>query len=137
MVIDFSTFYDFPSQFDKLFEEFARPFSISQKRMAYPPLNISQDDGAIYVAAEIPGIPMDAIELTLSDKSLVIKGERKPAQGKYYRQERPTGAFQRIINLSVPVNRDKVKATLTDGMLDIVLPKADEVKPQTIAIEPS
>ena len=55
------------------------------RRFAYPPLNLSNDDEAIYVRAELPGVNIEDIELTLSDKTLVLKGERSAPQGKYYR----------------------------------------------------
>lgn len=135
MVIDFSTFYDFPRQFDRILEEFARPYMLSERRLAYPPLNVSEDDQNLYVSAEIPGVTMGDIELTLTDKSLVIKGERKGEQGKYFRQERPVGAFQRIITLGIPVDRDKIKARLADGILEVTLPKAEEVRPKKISID--
>lgn len=135
MVIDFSNFYEYPRRMDKFFEEFWRPSYISQRRMAYPPLNISEDEHAIHVRAEIPGMDMADLELTLTNKSLILKGERKVEKGKYFRQERPTGAFQRILTLNIPVARDGVKATLTDGLLDVVLPKAEEMKPKKISIE--
>jgi HSP20 family protein len=137
MVIDFSTFYDVPRQFDRVMEEFMRPYPLSQRRMAYPPLNISEDEERIYVSAEIPGVSMDDLELTITDKSLVIRGERKGEQGKFFRQERPMGAFQRVVTLGIPVDREGVKATLADGILEIVLPKADEVKPKQISIDVS
>ncbi len=134
MVIDFSSYYSFPTQIDKLFEEFARPFFSSQRGLAYPPLQVSEDEHAIYVRAEIPGVAMEDLDLTLTNKSLVLKGERKVEQGRYYRQERPTGAFQRIIQLGTMVSRDEIKATLADGVLSVTLPKAEEYKPRKISI---
>lgn len=136
MVIDFS-FSPFPRQIDRLFEELTRPFFISQKRVSYPPLNISEDEDTIFVRAEIPGVALEDIELTLSNKSLTIKGERKSEQGTYFRQERPTGAFQRIVNVNVPVDRENVRATLANGVLEVVLPKSGEVKPKKISIAAS
>lgn len=133
MVIDYGSFYDVP-RWDKLFEDFFGPTNLSQRRMAYPPLNISETDELVHLLALIPGVNMEDIELTLTDKNLVIKGERKAPEGKYFRQERPAGAFQRVITLNVPVERDQVRATLKDGILDIVLPKADSVKPKKIDI---
>ena len=75
------------------------------------------------------------LELTLTDSSLVIKGERKSVQGKYYRQERPTGFFQRVVNIQAAIARDKVSATMRDGVLEVVVPKSDESKPKKITIE--
>lgn len=134
MVIDFNTLYNFPSRFDRVFEEFLRSPMGADRRMAYPPLNLSNDEDAIYVRAEVPGVPIEDIELTLTDKTLVLKGERKGPEGKLFRQERPTGVFHRVVNIGVPVDRDKVTATMTDGVLTVTLPKSEETKPRSISI---
>jgi HSP20 family protein len=135
MVIDFSTFYDFPRQLDRMLDEMWKPSMISQRRQSYPPVNIHEDETNIYVYSEIPGMNIDDIDLTLSDGSLQIKGKREVAKGNFYRQERPTGLFQRVINLNVPVDVDNVKARMKDGVLDVVLPKSEEAKPKKISIE--
>jgi HSP20 family protein len=75
------------------------------------------------------------VELTLNEKSLVIRGTKKNEIGNYYRQERPTGSFQRIINLNVAVQADGIKASMKDGLLRVVLPKAKESRPMTISID--
>ncbi len=135
MVLDFNTLYDFPKNIDKFFDDFLSPLTISQRRYAYPPVNISENEESIYVRSILPGMNIEDIELTLSEGSLTIKGERKIEEGKYFRQERPTGAFQRLINLNVKIDRDNVKATMKNGLLEIVLPKAEESKPKQINIE--
>ncbi len=135
MVIDLSPFYGAPSPFDRLLESLWTPLSISQRGMSYPPLNISEDDDAIFVQCEIPGMDIGELELTLTDSSLVIKGERTSVKGKYYRQERPTGAFQRVVNIQASIDRDKVAATMKDGVLEVVMSKSEEHKPKKISIE--
>ena len=135
MVIDFSTYYDMPRNLDSFFEELWRPTSLSQRRVAYPPVNISETEGEIIVTSEIPGMDTGDVELTLNEKSLVIRGAKKNEVGNYYRQERPTGSFQRIINLNVAVQADGIKASMKDGLLRVVLPKATESRPMTISID--
>ena len=135
MVIDLSPFYGSSTPMDRLFESLWPFMAISQRSMAYPPLNIGEDDENIYVSCEIPGMDIADLDLTLTDSSLVIKGERKAVKGKYYRQERPTGFFQRVVNIQAAVARDRVSATMRDGVLDVVLPKSDESKPKKISIE--
>lgn len=135
MVLDFTSLYDFPRNIEKMFDEFWHPVNLSQRRLAYPPLNISEDDSNIYIRAELPGMNIEDIDVTLSDESLIIKGERRMEEGRYFRQERPTGAFQRIINLNVKIERDKVGARMKDGLLEITLPKSEEVKPKQISIQ--
>jgi len=135
MVIDFSSYYDLPRNMDSFFEELWRPSTLSQRRIAYPPVNISESDEDIVVMSEIPGMDTEDIELTLNEKSLTIKGAKKGEVGSYYRQERPTGNFQRIINLNIPVRADGVKASMKDGVLRVVLPKTTESRPLTISID--
>jgi HSP20 family protein len=135
MVIDFSTYYDLPAQIDRIFEEMRKPLYFTQRRVSYPPVNISEDASNIYVSAEIPGVEIGDVDLTLTDGSLVIKGERTSEAGKYFRQERATGNFQRIITLNVPVNPDKVSANMKNGVLNIVLAKAEEAQPKKIDIK--
>ncbi len=135
MVIDFSTYYDLPRNMDSFFEELWKPSSLSQRRVAYPPVNISESETEIIVTSEIPGMDTGDIELTLNEKSLIIRGTKKNEVGNYYRQERPTGSFQRIINLNVPVQADVIKASMKDGLLRVVLPKARESRPLTISID--
>ena len=135
MVIDFNTLYNFPSRLDRVFEDFLRSPMGDDRRMAYPPLNLSNDDEHIYVRAEVPGVSMGDVELTLTDKTLVMKGERNVPEGKYFRQERQRGVFHRVINIAVPVDRDKVTASMKDGVLTVVLPKSEEIKPRTISID--
>lgn len=135
MVIDMSPFYGGMDNFDRVFNELWGPLNISQRRVAYPPLNISEDADALYVRCEIPGVSVDDIDLTFTDSTLVIKGERKIEKGKYFRQERPTGNFQRVVNINAPVDVDKVKAVAKNGLLEIRLPKSEDTKPRKISID--
>lgn len=135
MVIDFNTLYNFPSRLDRVFEEILKSPMGADRRLAYPPLNLSNDEEAIYVRAELPGVDIGDVELTLTDKTLVLKGERTAPEGKLFRQERPSGVFHRVINIGVPVDRERVTATMVNGVLTVTLPKSEEVKPRTISID--
>ena len=134
MVLDFNTLHTYPGQMDRFIEEFFRPAFDDSRRLGYPPVNLSEDEENIYVRSEIPGVEMADIELTLTDKNLVLKGERAAVEGKFFRQERPSGVFQRIVSLNVPVDRDKASAVMRDGVLIVTLPKAEESKPRKISI---
>lgn len=134
MVIDFNSLYDMPKEMDRIFEMF-RNSNVMQRRYVYPLVNVAEMDDCYVVDACVPGVPPEEVELTLTARSLVIKGERKSPEGRYFRQERMAGAFQRVITLNVPVDRDKVAARAANGILRITLPKAEEVKPRRIHIE--
>lgn len=135
MVIDFSTYYDFPRGMDNLFDEMWRTSSLRERRISYPPVNISEAKDALIVSAELPGLDTEDVELTLNEKTLIIRGVKKNETGTYYRQERPTGSFQRIVNLNISVQADAVNASMKNGVLRVVLPKAQENRPFNIAIE--
>ncbi len=135
MVMDISAFYDFPHLLDRLMGDNTQQYAAGGRRFAFPPLYIGEDDAAIIVRALIPGAELDDVELSLTDKTLVLKGELNPVQGRYYRQERPTGPFQRVVRINVPIHADAVRATMRDGVLEVVLPKASRVEPQTIHIQ--
>ncbi len=135
MVIDFNPFFILPSNIERMLSQTLAEGTRGASRTGYPPLNISSDDSNIYVRCELPGLEINEVEITLADASLSIKGERNPVQGKYYRQERPVGPFQRVVNINTPVDRDAVKATLKDGLLIVTLPKSTESKPYAITIE--
>jgi Molecular chaperone (small heat shock protein) len=134
MVIDFNSLYDMPKEMDRIFEVF-RNSNVMQRRYVYPLVNVAETDDSYVVDACVSGVSPDEVELTLTARSLVIKGERKSPEGRYFRQERMAGAFQRVITLNVPVDRDKVKAKAANGILRITLPKAEEIKPRRISIE--
>lgn len=133
MVIDFSTLYGNPKGIEQLFEDMFR-FGSSYRRLPYPQVNIFEDDDSYRVDISIPGVPAKEVELTLTARNLIIRGERHTPEGRYFRQERMAGAFQRVLSLNVPVDRDKVTATSDNGILRVVLPKADAVRPRKIQI---
>ncbi|MCC8193240.1 MAG: Hsp20/alpha crystallin family protein [Deltaproteobacteria bacterium] len=134
MVIDFNNLYEMPKEMDRILEMFRNSSSV-QRRNSYPMVNVAENGTGYYVDACIPGVAIEDVDLTLTARSLVIKVERKSPEGRYFRQERLAGTFQRIITLNVPVERDKVTAKSVNGILRITLPKAEDIKPRRISIE--
>ncbi len=135
MVIDFNTVYDLPKDMDRLFAGILGSSGMAQRRITYPLINVSENDESYMVDICLPGVPAEELEITLAARSLIIKGERKAPEGRYFRQERAAGSFQRIISLNVPVARDGVTAKSENGIVRVTLPKTEEVKPRRIAIE--
>src|SRR5262245_14472280 len=101
------------------------------------PLNVWQDDNAVYVEGDLPGVDRATLEVTVTDGDrLTIKATRPapaPAENVIWlRQERPTGNFARAVALPLPVDAEKVEATYTNGVLKVTLPKIAAVKPRTV-----
>jgi HSP20 family protein len=104
-----------------------------------PSMNVQEDKDNFSIGLELPGLSKDDVKLTLSDGTLTIEGERKQEEEKegvnYHRVERRYGKFLRSFKLPVHVKEDKVEATFKDGILKILVPKAEEVKPKQIEVK--
>ena len=103
-----------------------------------PALDVEEDEDAFTLHIELPGVEPDDVEVSLEESVLTISGERRfyddrEADG-FRRVERHFGRFHRAVRLPDRVDGDKVQADYHDGMLRIVVPKAEEAKPRRIAI---
>lgn len=129
-----------PSLFEDIFPMtrwFDDTWSFGSTR--YPPVNVWHSDDEIVVDAELPGVNPAQIEVKLEDDELSLSGERAdetPKQGEtFHRRERPYGKFMRKLTLPYRGQADKVTATYRNGILRIVVPRAEADKPRKIAIE--
>ena len=103
-------------------------------------VDISEDEDAFYIEAEIPGLKKEDISLGVEEDVLTIKGERKKEteeQGKnYHRVERNYGSFSRSFNLGELIDQENIEASFENGVLHVSLPKAQQVrKTKEITIE--
>jgi HSP20 family protein len=102
-------------------------------------VDISEDQDNLYMDVEIPGMKKEDIKVSLEHNVLSLKGEKKQEkefkEESYHRWERRYGSFARAFELPVPVQADKINASYKSGVLHVVLPKAEEVKPKEIPIE--
>ncbi|MDY6838376.1 MAG: Hsp20/alpha crystallin family protein [Thermodesulfobacteriota bacterium] len=105
----------------------------------FPLTNVTEDSDNYYVRAELPGMKADELDISVTGESLSISGERKIlAEGedaKYHRRERNAGKFSRMLTLPGHINTQKVEASCTDGVLTVVLPKAEAAKPKQITVK--
>ena len=126
-------------EMNMLFERFFGRRPLTPSTGVFPPINVSEDDDNVYLTAELPGISPDQIDITVEEESVTIKGERKAepesSEVSYHRKEREEGEFSRTITLPTRIQADKVTAEAKDGILSLVLPKAEEVKPKKIEIK--
>ena len=126
-------------QVDRINEEFNRVFGRSPRSAEYsfPSFNIFNDvDGAVLVA-ELPGVAVDDIDLTVSGRSVTVKGTRKePETGnaRCIRRERRFGDFVRTFTLPFQIDAAKAEAKSRKGILRIDLPRAEADKPKRIAV---
>ena len=129
------------NEFNKLFENFFSLGGRDTELMPFewkPVTNLREDNGNYVVEAEIPGMKKEDIKVSYKDGYLTISGERKEEEQKKeensHLMERNYGSFCRTFSLLEGIKEDKVDASYKDGVLTVVLPKAEEVKAKEIAI---
>lgn len=113
-------------------------FGISTtSRGTYPSINLFQDGDNTVLMAELPGVKKEDIKIQIKDKMITLSGERKieyPENSSTHRLERRGFKFNRSMKLPTKVDLEKVNADYNDGILKIVMPRAEGDKPKLIDI---
>jgi HSP20 family protein len=143
----------FRTEMDRLFDRFGfgtpafrRLFDIEPMTrfesgfgIAAPAVDITEDEKAYKIAAELPGMSEKDIEVTVTGDVLVLKGEKRQEREEKdknrYLSERSYGAFQRSFELPEGIDRDKIAADFSKGVLTLTLPKTAEAQKQQKKIE--
>jgi len=115
------------------------PAAFSGVPGAYPPVNVWDDTDNIYLEAELPGITLENLEITVTDgNQLTLQGQRKPGEADkttWHRQERSFGSFSRTLTLPMRVDADRVEARFEMGDLCVKLPKSPKAQPRLIEVK--
>jgi HSP20 family protein len=133
---------DIQTEVNRLFDNvFGRPSGAAAQggRAWAPAVDMYETKDDLMLTVELPGVREKDVTVSITGDLLVIKGERRfeqelKEQG-YLHVERTYGKFERLIQLPMPVQADKIKATYRDGVLQIQLPKVEAVKPKEIKID--
>ena len=120
---------------DRLFEDsFIRP---NGQQLAVP-VDLWETKDAYHLQADLPGLSPDDIEINVTPDIVTISGETKPGTDVtnegWLRQERLFGKFKRSFTVPTQIDPSKVEAKFTNGVLELVLRKAENHKPRTIKI---
>jgi HSP20 family protein len=122
-------------QLGRVFEDFQPQRSSAG---VFPLINLTEDKDNYHVRAELPGVNGEELDIQVTGKNLAISGERKIAaeeeSGRYHRREREAGTFSRMIGLPGEVDSNAVEAKLENGILSIIVPKAEIAKPKQITV---
>ena len=132
------------NEMDRLFDDCFQPISVfgpfaAPWERAFPNLNVWENEQNLFAEAEVPGMSMEDMELTVAGNELTIKGKRSRNEQEgvtLHRRERGVGAFTRTLRLPFDIDADKVAATLEHGVLTITLPKPEAAKPRRIEVKP-
>ena len=115
-------------------QAFSHPLKTKHESRSFSPfMNVNESDLEYTVSLDLPGVDKKDVEVNLKENIVTVIGERKNShQGKDNAciwQETSHGTFQRSFELSNPVKEDKIKANFKNGVLNLTLPKAEEIRP--------
>jgi HSP20 family protein len=104
-------------------------------------VDIFESDDAITVLADMPGVRVDGLNIDLHEDVLTIDGRvANDLEGKDERvlmREYATGGYRREFRLTNLIDRDRIDASLRDGVLRLILPKAEAARPRRIEVRAS
>ena len=101
---------------------------------------MSEDGSNLYIRAELAGVKPEDLEISIERNTLDIRGERQAENvegASYHRRERQTGRFHKAVTLPYEIDSERTVSELKNGVLTIVLPKAEAAKPKKIGIKTS
>jgi HSP20 family protein len=131
---------DIQTEVNRLFDNFVgRTSGAAAGRTWMPPVDMHATKDDLVLTVELPGVNEKDVSVSITGDLLTIKGERRfenqVKEHDLLHVERSYGKFERLIQLPMAVQPDRVKATYRDGVLEIKLPKAEELKPKEIKID--
>ena len=135
---EFTTLQD---RMNRLFGDvYLRDQDVIQRGSWVPPVDIFETEGHdLVIKAELPDMTREAIEVTVENNTLTLKGTKNPPadvkEEQFRRSERHYGAFIRSFTLPNTVDASKVTAEYKNGILTVTLPFKEEAKPRTINVE--
>ena len=104
-----------------------------------PKIDVVERDNEVVVRAEVPGVDKKDLDISVTDHTVTIKGctkeEHQEEKGNYFRSEISQGSFSRTSALPCEVDGDKARASFSDGVLELTIPKLEASKRHTIKVE--
>jgi len=102
-----------------------------------PPLDVWETEGELVYAFDLPGIPEEQIAVDLEDNTLTVSGSRERTEmeeGRFFRYERPFGAFTRSVALPEGTGDGEAGAHYANGVLEVHVQKPEQSKPRRIPV---
>ncbi|PIE69211.1 MAG: heat-shock protein Hsp20 [Deltaproteobacteria bacterium] len=101
-----------------------------------PAVDIYETEQEVTVISEMPGVAKDGVEVTLEDNVLTISGTApQPEESRLLMREYETGCYQRRFTVAESIDQEAIQASMAEGMLKVVLPKAKPASPRKIAVQ--
>ncbi|HOM66556.1 MAG TPA: Hsp20/alpha crystallin family protein [Brevefilum fermentans] len=121
----------------RMMEEMMRDWDEDYSPNLTFPIDVIADKDSFTIKALLPGVQPDDLEINIVNELVTISGELKVNREEsenYLLAECPSGRFHRVLTLPTPLDSSKVQAELENGILTVVVPKAEEAKPRTIKV---
>jgi HSP20 family protein len=126
-------------EMQRLTDQLFRTWSPDERRGFAPAVDIYEDEDAIVVKAELPGVKPEDVNISVENNVLTMSGERKLERSEeregYHRIESSYGAFTRSFALPESLRTDEVEAEMNEGVLKVRIPKKPEVAPKRIQVK--
>lgn len=124
---------------NRLFDETSRRLPFQGWGEWKPSIDVLDKGSEFVVKADVPGYTPENMEISVTDNSISIRGqieeEKETKESDYHMRERSFGSFSRVIPLTAEVKPELAKASFKNGVLEIILPKAEIPKGHTLKIE--
>ncbi len=123
---------------DHVFDQLGEGQPAQQTSGVFPLTNLTESKDAYIIRAELPGVSAQDLDIETTGRKISITGQRQlnmDKSAKYHRRERETGRFARAVALPGDIDRERVSATLKDGILEVTAPKSEAAKPKQIKIK--
>jgi HSP20 family protein len=128
-------------ELSRVLESTSRTSDFGPTSGVFPLTNVTEDGESFYLRAELPGVGAEDVDISVTGDSISLSGKRAiPTEDetvKYHRRERESGSFRRMVKLPTAIDTSKVEAKSNDGVLTVVLPKAETAKPRQISVKAS
>ncbi|PVB63146.1 Hsp20/alpha crystallin family protein [Labrenzia sp. 011] len=134
-----SPVFSLQKEMDKLFEDFGRKLPAGSPFGNFPSINVAETETGLELTAELPGVAEKDIDVSVSDRTLTLKGEKheeKTVNEKdRHVSERSFGSFRRVMTLPFAPKKEGIEAHMENGVLTVTLPRPEDAGPQPHKIE--
>jgi HSP20 family protein len=135
----FDELWRLQQEVDELFGGWGSPSGIrSAPRGSFPAVNVGQTPEGVQVYLFAPGIDPKSLDISIQQNLLTVSGKRElraDQEAAYYRQERFSGEFRRVISLPEDVDPERVQAKYVDGIVQIGVRRRESARPRQIEIQ--
>ena len=124
---------------DEVFQRWPQQENGTLTSSWYPVCDVFEDEEAVKIVAEVPGVQPQDVKLTLENNLLTIRGEKKQEAEerteRVHRYERSYGIFERAFSLPSTVDPERIRANYEHGILTVTLPKSERARPREIEVK--